>query len=225
VTFLTYEIYPWTFSGEVVELMLGCGMLVAGLVTLDGLGTRRGTAGAAARRIAMFAGAVAGLVALGTATAWGFRALRSSDPAALEAARAEVEALRQDFLTVAQRNGGRLPGCGLSRRIYTHVEDVDESALRDGAFARLTAQGMPETRAAFFIDPWNQPYWIRDRCGADESVRSVFVYSFGPNRRRDSSTRDILGDDIGAWIHRSDIGDPAGADAFDEGLIEEAAAP
>jgi hypothetical protein len=51
----------------------------------------------------------------------------------------------------------------------------------------------------YFLDPWQDPYWIdydADRGGA-------WLYSFGPNRRRDweEITSDRLeGDDIGAFV-------------------------
>ena len=81
--------------------------------------------------------------------------------------------------------------------------------MLEGVFARLKVQGLPEVRADFFIDPWNSPYWIRHKC--KDKRRRVFVYSFGPNRRRDSTAWEILGDDIGAMIDSvslSEKGDP-----------------
>ncbi len=59
---------------------------------------------------------------------------------------------------------------------------------------------LPQERAEFFLDPWNSPYWIRDRCDRETNRRIMFIYSFGPNRRRDSSRTEILGDDIGSFF-------------------------
>jgi hypothetical protein len=64
----------------------------------------------------------------------------------------------------------------------------------------LTAQGLPKARAEYFLDPWNSPYWIRAQCSKDRSRVSVYVYSFGPNRRRDSDLWQIVDDDVGAYV-------------------------
>ena len=76
-----------------------------------------------------------------------------------------------------------------------------------GRFVALTDRGLPEERAAYFLDPWNSPYWIRDRCERREERRSVFVYSFGPNRVRDSTRFEIREDDVGAYLRRRPRGD------------------
>ena len=83
---------------------------------------------------------------------------------------------------------------------YTFQEKYAQTYLFEGNFSALQSQGLPEERAEFFLDPWNSPYWIRDRCDSDSGERFVFVYSFGPNRRRDSSRTEILGDDIGTYV-------------------------
>jgi hypothetical protein len=89
----------------------------------------------------------------------------------------------------------------LHKRLYTFVEGNGRArSLETGAFAALVAHGLPEARAEFYLDPWNSPYWIRDRCDAERGRRAVFVYSYGPNRIRDSSRWEILGDDIGAHV-------------------------
>jgi hypothetical protein len=81
------------------------------------------------------------------------------------------------------------------------VEEYEERGLLEGSFSALQSQGLPSERAEFFLDPWNSPYWLRDRCDRASNQRIVFVYSFGPNRRRDSSRTEILGDDVGAYVH------------------------
>ncbi|MDH3405125.1 MAG: hypothetical protein OEP45_16010, partial [Acidobacteriota bacterium] len=77
--------------------------------------------------------------------------------------------------------------------------------------SQLVTLGLPEDRARFFMDPWNAPYWLRDRCDKKTGRRAIFFYSFGPNRKRDSSVWEILGDDVGAYVF-SDPGD-AGEEA------------
>ena len=52
-----------------------------------------------------------------------------------------------------------------------------------------------EERAEFFIDPWSTAYWVRTSC--NDRRDKVFLYSFGPNRGRDSSKWKLGEDDIG----------------------------
>ena len=65
---------------------------------------------------------------------------------------------------------------------------------------RCAGPALPPSESTISWDPWNSPYWIRDKCSKDRSRRSVFVYSFGPNRRRDSSHWEVAGDDIGTYV-------------------------
>jgi hypothetical protein len=109
---------------------------------------------------------------------------------------------------MARRQRGRLTtGCGLHKRLYGYVRKYRRTHLQRGQFAALVEQGLPEERAAYFLDPWNNPYWIRHRCEDVEGAgrrMSVFVYSFGPNRRRDSTPFTLDGDDIGSYVLQVD---------------------
>ncbi len=201
-TWLAYEWYPWSHTGEWVELTLGLGFLFAVLPateTANAPSKSRSRAGRAAAWVALATGLV---WALGAAGAAASRLQRSASPEILEAARAEVEMLRRDFLEKRVRTS-----CGLHKRLYTFVEQYDADALLAGRFVALTERGLPEERAAYFLDPWNSPYWIRDRCERREQRRSVFVYSFGPNRVRDSTHFEIREDDVGAYLRRRPRGD------------------
>ena len=101
--------------------------------------------------------------------------------------------------------GADLPvRCNLSKRLYSFVEQYDAGYLMRGRFAALVQRGLPEQRAEFLLDPWNYPYWIRSRCAKDRSKRRVFVYSFGPNRRRDSTRWELLEDDVGLYLVKDD---------------------
>ena len=77
------------------------------------------------------------------------------------------------------------------------VEKYDAEPLRRGAYSRLVEGGVPESRTEFFIDPWNSPYWIRHRCADRRRREKLFVYSFGPDRRRQSTEWELRGDDVG----------------------------
>ncbi|MBK1876481.1 hypothetical protein [Pelagicoccus mobilis] len=59
-------------------------------------------------------------------------------------------------------------------------------------------------RRDYFLDPWNNAYWIRF-----QGTQPIYLYSFGPNRRLDTimgddmgvpNPDDVRGDDIGIWI-------------------------
>ena len=178
-TFLMYVIYPFSHSGEWVELMLGTGMLFALLPTN--------------LRPMLVAWAI--VMALGFVSGAATRMQRDEHPATTEAARAEIEAIKRDF-----ENGRAKSRCSLHKRLYSFVVKYEQFGLQSGEFASLTSQGMPEERAEFLLDPWNSPYWIRDRCNRKTQTRVFFIYSFGPNRRRDSAETEIRGDDVGAHI-------------------------
>jgi len=189
--------YPWKFTGEVVECALGFGFLFIALANARQFSNRRGP-GSLVRAASL----VTLTVALAFSTAWWSQNRQSSDPANLELARAETEALKNDLIELAEAaDKPAITKCGLHKRVFTVVQDKKYARpLAKGSFTDLVDRGLPETRAEFFLDPWNSPYWIRDRCDKDKGRRVVFVYSFGPNRSRDSSRWEILGDDIGHYV-------------------------
>lgn len=199
LTLYTYVEYPWKYAGEIVELMLGLAFLLVSLVALS----RAAGVDAPAKPTSpvRLTAACAVAMALGLVTAAVARNQRSLWPENIELAQTEVEALKKDILATSDLDRPRFPTkCGLHKRVYTFAVKYKRDELRAGEFARLQARGLPEERAGFFIDPWNAPYWIRDRCSKRRGQRAIFIYSFGPNRRRDSSTWEILGDDIGAYV-------------------------
>jgi hypothetical protein len=194
-----YEWYPLEFSGEIVECMLGLEFLFAALAAVAAF--PRPGASRSGLRVAPVVGAVLLVVALGVANAAVSRRQRSAEPGNLMAARAEVEALRRDFVAAGTESRGGVPTtCGTHKRLYAYVHEDGALWLMSGEFVGLVDQGLPEERAGYLLDPWNLPYWIRDRCDSEQGRRVVFVYSFGPNRRRDSTPWEILGDDVGARI-------------------------
>ncbi len=188
-TWALYELYPLDFSGEWVELMLGLGFLFSAVLGSTGwVGASRGALGV------LVAGAL--VCASGLASAAWSRGQREAHPGSVEAARSEVSALATDF------RGARLrTSCGLHQRLFTFVRRNEVEVFDGGRFAALVGQGLPDERARFFLDPWNSPWWVRDTCGEeDRRRRRIFVYSFGPNRMRDSTEWEIRGDDVGEIV-------------------------
>ncbi len=194
--FLLYVLYPWSHSGEWVELMLGLGFLFSALRIPSDFGDERRLF-SADRYGPGLVTAIASLavIGLGLVTAATTRSQRDAHPGNIQAAQAETEAIAGDFET-----GFATSSCNLHKRLYTFVVEYEQEDLLEGSFAQLQSQGLPRERAEFFLDPWNSPYWIRDRCNRNTDTRMTFVYSFGPNRRRDSSRTEILGDDIGSYF-------------------------
>jgi len=147
---------------------------------------------------------------LGIASGAAAAALRTPDPVTVEAVQSEVDALIRDFQSMRRDNDNKLAStCGLNMRLYTYHQRLassrayDQSAILKGRYAQQLARGVSANRAAYFRDPWNNPYWIRHYCSADKRSSSVMIYSFGPNRRRDSSAVERNGDDIAGYVLRS----------------------
>jgi len=204
--FATSRSYPLRFSGEIAECILGFGFAFAALVWAREASVEvpRPTPGLRLARDV----AATWLLALGLALACAHaaRLQGSVSPELLADARTEIAALRRDFL--AQTRAGRpSTRCPLEQRLYAYRTLYRREFLARGAFASLRARGLPAERAEFFLDPWNSPYWILDRCNEDASRRLVTILSFGPNRRRDSVGLEIRSDDLAGVVLR--VGDPA----------------
>lgn len=187
-TLALYMIYPWSHSGEIVELMLGLAFLFA-------------APGARPATIVTPLGLCTTVFVLGLAATMTAHIRKSSDEAYTRMAQAEIDALGGDFIDASRPGRGTyLTRCNLHKRVYTYVEKYRHAFLRYGRFSELKEQGLPEQRIEYFLDPWNAPYWIRDHCDQSRKARSIFVYSFGPNKRRDSNESELRGDDIGRYI-------------------------
>lgn len=191
-----YLWYPWRYLAEVIEAMLALGFMFAGLWMMDG---HRPDTGSRYTSLASLSVTVCAVMSLSFASAAFSKSPRGVHPGDLKAAIAETKMLRQDFLAIEEETGDVPSECGVHDRIYNFAWDYDVEHLEHGAFASLVEQGMPEERAGFYIDPWDTAYWVRDRCD-DDGERVVFVYSMGPNRRRDSTKWRLLGDDIGVYV-------------------------
>lgn len=198
-TFMLYHIYPWKYSGELAEMMLGFGFLFSSLFYLR-LNEKSIPSGTRAGWIKILT-ATAIVLTLGIINTGLSRQQRDSDPAIMQEAKREAEALHRDFLTLASGRGGSFPSrCGYHVRIHKYSTKYDKAGiLQNGQFKGLVNQGLPKERAEFFLDPWNSPYWVRDNCLRDGS-RIISVYSFGPDRKRQTLPKEILGDDIGKLI-------------------------
>lgn len=183
-----YAWYPWSLTGEWVELAMGIAFVFVAIW---------GAADTVSVTQIVKPLAIVGL--LTGLTVVGLGATRSADPEDLVKTELEVNALADDF------NGPHLhTRCGIHKRLYTFAIEYGQSYLFDGDFANLFADNVADNseannRATFVLDPWHSAYWINHHCSQDREVR--FIYSFGPNRTRDSTDLQIAGDDIGVYLH------------------------
>lgn len=199
-TYCLYEVYPWRFSGELAELMLGLGFVFSALALTSFF--RKPNTG---RRYSfLYPFALVGIVVIFSAVMTFISDGRlSNQPELVEVARKELIALGKDYREALRVQKKRITNCNLHNRVFAHVEKHGIKNIYDGNFRDLTKYGLPDERAQFFIDPWNTAYWIRHACDPEKKRVQIIVYSFGPNRRRDSNPFEIRGDDIGVPIFES----------------------
>jgi len=186
-------IYPFKFTGEWVELMLGLCFAFSALAAM--LRDPADRAHRPWRPVGQVALTALLIGAVGVASATATRYQRDGNPQNVVAATQELETLRSDFIRF-----GITSRCGVHKRLYTFAFQYGAPDLFSGQFAQLTEQGLPEQRAAFLLDPWNYAYWVRDNCSTRKHPRTTYLYSFGPNRRRDSTKWAIGGDDIAVFL-------------------------
>lgn len=179
--------YPVDLTGEGAELLLGLVLIAA--VALEGFAPVSRVA------LALLAPIAAGLVAAPLVA----RALYGDDAQGSSAALAELAQLQQDVVGGAG-TAKLLKKGSVHKRVFTAARD-GYLALSGGAFlegqhtAAEGAGAARHDRRGYFLDPWNNPYWIV----WDKKRHRVALYSFGPNRLRDTDVREsdaAAGDDL-----------------------------
>jgi hypothetical protein len=189
--------YPLPFTGELIELALGFLLLAAALPRPD-----RWWTAVTRTSAATFLVCVLGLAATRLTME------RTGDPAAVALARSETVLLAQDFVAVAQARREAPTHCDTHVRLYRLARDTGIVELGRGRFATQPGVRSERERRVHFLDPWNQAYWMRHACD-DDGRASAFLYSFGPNRRRDSGAFVIGGDDVGTYLLRAAVDAPS----------------
>jgi hypothetical protein len=147
---------------------------------------------AAPIRLPAVIGTVSLVALLSFASAIWSRAQLSAEPVVVEVAATEIRAIERDLRNLIEHE---MLACGKHERLNAMAKRAKGDQLSKGRFRSLTRSGLPKERAAFFIDPWSTAYWVRTTC--NDKRDKVFIYSFGPNRARDSSKWKLGGDDIG----------------------------
>jgi hypothetical protein len=184
--------YPYTSTGEWVELLVGALFFVSMRPARIPLWT--GLATTAIFGVAM--------------TAVTDSLERGREPARMACARAEVQALADDL---AASDAGT-PKLWEMQRVHKTIWSATGAGyINPGALHRFNAvscQGAagrtPQGRRQFGIDPWGSPYWLLvDR--EDAPDHQVIVYSFGADRSEDVDDHGVNpqdGDDVVSTPHR-----------------------
>jgi len=184
-------IYPVELGGEACELVLGVLFLVDALLRHAAATTAPDAA--APRRAALAIGAVFAFGLAAPVVVDG--ALSGADLERTAQAQGELQELARDLVAPGTLQP-RLRTKSVHKRVFTAVQAGYLVFAADSQFLGGAAR---RDRVGYFLDPWNNPYWIRHARRSD----AVLLYSFGPNRRRDSDldrSSRLGGDDIGVEV-------------------------
>ncbi len=197
--FWLYNTYPWSYCGEVSEMMLGLCFLFAPILRL--MASSEGLPVFQRRWVGPFFVADAWVLsfALGVTASATMLDPTAQNPFAQQIAAIEIAALETDFKNlIFDETRPSWTRKSTHSRLFTIVNEKRVKPLKKGEFVDAATAIGEDDRARFFIDPWKSPYWARLRKRDDEMV--ITLYSFGPNRRRDSTRGELRGDDIGKII-------------------------
>ncbi len=186
--------YPWPYTGEVAECMFALGLLIASIGGALPEGRKR--------PVTMLVAGMASLL-LGAGIPAAMDLMLNEDQVRGDGAREETLLLAEDWKSQLTATGKLPSGCGTHMRVFTWVRKHELKEFVAGSFASGTNAALGSSdhvRREFFLDPWNNAYWIWHSCG--KSSQRVMLYSFGPNGRRDSRRTAIIEDDIGAELVR-----------------------
>lgn len=199
ITFIIYNEYPFRYSGELVELMLGLGFLFSALSLMNSEEKLKQKL----TNLIHITAAIIFICLLGATTTVAVSHLKNTSSELIETATKESEALTKDMFNLATGKYGTPPTrCGYHVRVYTYFNKYYPiKEVKNGYFDKLTTGGSSKRlkRNEYYLDPWNSPYWLRDIC-LDDGRRFIAVYSFGPDKKRQSLITEFLGDDIAKYI-------------------------
>lgn len=178
---LLYVLYPMHLSSEWIETIVAALFLSGGWLLVS----KRLTQRAIIVGVALAVAASAALTEVSNAQA------RKGNPERVECARVEALNLLSDIIEGgAAKEKLRSVQDSLHRRVWIaegrdYLDGDRLQRFTATQCAGVAAQGI-ETRHRFATDPWGLSYWLYTERLAD-GRQQLTVYSFGPNRRRDSS--------------------------------------
>ncbi len=180
--------YPLSYSGEAAELYLGSLFFLS-----QGTPPRRGN------HFVIIAVLLLGL----TTTPFANRLLYGSSGKTAAIAREELKQIGANLLQPDVLQQKLFKKSSIHKRLFTaervgYFKPSTHNQFLKGQASALDAHGRKD-RFGFYLDPWNNPYWIKWQ----RRQRQLIIYSFGPNRRRDlsfDSEIDLQPDDIAITI-------------------------
>ncbi|MEM6994560.1 MAG: hypothetical protein AAF721_28860 [Myxococcota bacterium] len=178
--------YPADLAGEACEMVLGLLFLAAAVIQrTPGDLDEASPEGLRPAAVLMSAPLALGAVTQPVVA----RVVYGDDEALVEQARQELELLRDDLLRPGVIRKKLRKKRRIHKRIFTAVQaryfdmskDIEFLEGRSTA-ATKDAVDPRRDRRGYFLDPWNNPYWVL----TTKKGRRAVLYSFGPNRRRDT---------------------------------------
>ncbi len=197
-------IYPIPLTGEACEMVLGIIFLVHVFDTypMGKAEARRWHKLYRLSTIMVFV-FVLGII---TAPLLGFL-VYGSDTETEAAITEELQLLRKDFINPDADKEKILRKKRVHKRIYTAIKHDYFHLPKDSLFlgsrhaSENIGTGISRTdRKGYFLDPWNNPYWVYYY----RNKAIMIFYSFGANRKRDSNLQKDLslkGDDVGVAFY------------------------
>lgn len=191
-------IYPFGLVGELAEMLLG---LVMAIGFLDEMKADEAQPDAAASSMWRPPALIAGSLVLGLITApLLFRIAYGADEESAAQAKAELQKLASDIARADVTQPRLFKKKSVHKRMFTATRSGyfafgPDNLFLDGALSPAQSKGGRRDRLGYFLDPWNNPYWVHFK----RKRGTVVLYSFGPNRRRDSNFKrspKAKGDDI-----------------------------
>lgn len=175
--------YPAELAGEACELVLGM-LFVAAALVHHGWPTEPTEIPSRKSLVLLVAPLGLGVITEPIVS----RVVYGADEDLVVQAQQELEALRDDLMApeVLHRKLGKKRR--VHKRVFTAVvagyfdPDAPLAVLGGAPSAASDAKDSRRDRLGYFLDPWNNPYWILT---SKKGHRGV-LYSFGPNRRRDT---------------------------------------
>ena len=173
--------YGVELTGEGAELILGLLFLASAVVVTD----LRARVAVAVLVAPLALGAMTSVVMT--------RVVFGSDEEGQRVAAEELGLLRADVMKGATE---KLRKRSIHKRLYTATLDgylrlAGGMYLAGGGTPAEPGAAVPRTdRRGYFLDPWNNPYWVE----FDKRSKAGVIYSFGPNRRRDVDLEEDGGD-------------------------------
>lgn len=201
--------YPLKFTGEAAEFVLGLLFLSAALARDPWRVEHKQNVSCDTKVLT----GLATVIVLGLVTPLTVQAIiYAGYEESIAQTRTELKELSQDFQQDGVITSRLMRKKSVHKRLFTAVHKGYLNPPAQSVF--LQSKSSPKqlsgnqsshlNRRSYFLDPWNNPYWIY----YNKRKGRILLYSFGPNRRRDtdliagnlSSEPLFQGDDIGVIV-------------------------